>query len=193
MHQIKDGTGKGYLAKVTKDNRLSVFSASASVQLVQSLEQNEAYQVIGTSTLSSGTTTALHVQNSSSTKNMIITYMRHQVVDPAGGAALPNTSNYFSMAFGREYVSGGSLVTPVNVFAGAGKTAELTCYQSAPVLSGTADEIDRWYTKDEADMNSFRKEGAVIIPPNRTIELSYVGDQISGLLYARMSFLMREI
>ena len=94
MHQVKDGTGKGYLARVSSDNRLAVESASASVQLIQSLEKNEAYQVIGTATLSSGVVPALHVQNSSSTKNMIITYVRHQIIGQTGGTTIPNSSNH---------------------------------------------------------------------------------------------------
>lgn len=193
MHQLKDGTGSGYLAKVTKENRLSVFAASASVQLVQSLENGSAYQLIGEADLSSGTTTGLHIRNSSANFNMIITYIRHQIITPAGGTALPNESNYFQVVLDRDYGSGGSIVIPVNVNAGSGNTAGLTCYTGDPTLTGDGREIDRWYTKSDADMNSFVKEGAVIIPPNRAIDFSYVGDQTSGTFYTRISFLMREV
>ena len=85
------------------------------------------------------------------------------------------------------------MTTPVNVFAGSGNDAEVTAYQGAPTLAGTATEIDRWYTKAEGDMHAFNKEGAVIIGPNRTMELSYVGDQTNGILYTRLSFIMKEM
>jgi hypothetical protein len=189
---IRSGVGNGYQAKVNADNRLHVYSKSASNQHSVSEEHQEAYQVIGTATLAAATVPVLHIKNTSSDKNMIVSYIRHQVIDPANGTALPNASCYFKIALGRTYTSGGSEVTPVNVYGGSAKTAEVTAYDSAPTLGGTAQEIDRWYTKAEADMNAFNKEGALIIPPNKTIELSYVGDHTAGICYARVSFYMEE-
>ena len=188
---IKDGSS-GYTAKVGSDNRLRVYAKSGSIQHAVSEADEDAYQVIGTASLSSGTTTALHITNNDPVKNMIITYLRHQIVGQSGGTAFPNVDNYFSVSLTRTYVSGGSLCTPVNVYSGSGNTANITAYCSAPTLSGTALEIDRWYTKAEADMNTFNKEGALIIPPNSTIEISYIGDQTSGTIYARASFIMEE-
>jgi len=192
-HMIKDGTGRGFLVKVTSENELSVESVSESIQHHISSVKEQAYQVIGVSTLAASTVVALHVKNTSADKNLVVTYIRHQVVDPSGGTAIPNSSNYFRVALGRTYSAGGSLVTPVNVFGGSGNAAEVTAYSSAPTIVGTADEIDRWYTKAEADMNTFNKEGAVIVPPNKTMEMSYVGDQTGGIIYARLSFIMRDI
>ena len=189
---IRDGKGRGYLAEVDREQRLKVFSTNISIQNYISEFKDQAYQVIGTATLSSGTTVALHIKNTSSDKDMLITYLRHQVIDPAGGTALPNASNYYRLALGRTYSSGGSTATPVNCKGGSGNAAEVVAYQGGPTLAGTALELDRWYTKDEADMNNFNKEGAVILPPSTTLELSYVGDQTSGTLYTRLSFLMED-
>ena len=190
--QIRDGTGKGFLAKIDGDNRLEVSSKSAALQHVISEEKQLAFQVIGTATLANATVVGLHLKNTSSTKNMIITFIRHQILDQAGGMALPNASNYFRIALGRTLSSGGSTATSVNVFQGSGNAAEVTATQGSPTLTGTANEIDRWYTKAEADMNTFNKEGALIIPPNGNVEFSYVGDQTSGTLYVRVSFLVEE-
>jgi len=187
---IRDGSGNGYLAKVNSENRLTVSSKSASNQHVVSAESHEAYQCIGTATLANETVTALHLKNTSEEKIMVVTYIRHQVIDPANGTALPNASCYFKVALGRTYASGGAAATPINVFGGSGNTANVTAYQTAPTLAGTAKEIDRNYTQSEANMQSFNKEGAVIIPPNETIELSYVGDHTAGILYTRISFYM---
>ena len=189
MEQIKDGTGKGYLARVDSDNRLRTYAKSASIQHVVSEHEEEAYQVIGIATLSAGTVVALHIKNISNT-NMVVTYLRHQVVGATGGTSFPNTSNYFTVGLTRTYSSGGSVVTPVNVFGGSGNQAEVTAYHGDPTLAGTAQEIDRWYTKSDGDMNTFNKEGALIIPPNQTMEVSYVGDRTGGTIYTRVSFIM---
>lgn len=187
---IKDGTGAGYAAKVDSSNRLRTYSKSASIQHVVSEHDQEAYQIIGLSTLSAGIVTVLHMKNISQDDNIIVTYIRHQVVGVSGGTPFPNPDNYFSVSLGRTYVSGGSIATPVNVFGGSGHTAEALIYQGDPVLTGTSQEIDRWYTKADGDMNTFNKEGALIIPPNQTLEITYTGDQTSGTIYGRLSFIV---
>jgi len=192
MDTIRDGKGGGYLAEVGSDNKLRVSSKSSSIQHNISAEEKQAYQVIGSATLSSGTVTILHIKNTSSLLNMVITYLRHQVVGAAGGTAFPNSSNYFSISLGRTYSSGGSVAITVNVNAGSGNTAQVLVYEDGPTLTGTAKEIDKWYTKSDGDMNTFSKEGALIIPPNSTMEIAYIGDQTSGTIYARISFIMEE-
>jgi len=187
---IKDGTGSGFMAKVDSDNRLRTYAKSASIQHVVSEHDEGAYQIIGIATLSAGTVPVLHIKNVSSDTNMVITYIRHQVIGAAGGTAFPNDSNYFSVRLGRTYSSGGDTATPVNVFSGSGNVAKITAYQNEPTLSGTADEIDRWYTKSDGDMNTYNKEGALLVPPNKTIEVAYVGDRTSGTIMARISFIM---
>ena len=193
MTILEDGTGKGYQAKVTPDNELKIAGEFRSIQHNASKINEDAYQVIGTATLASGTVVGLHVKNNSSTKLLAVTYIRHQIIGQAGGTALPNTSNYYSVRFGRTFSSGGTSTIPVNVNNGSGNTSETTVYYNNPTLAGTASEIDRWYTKAEADMNIFIKEGAVILKQGNTLELSYIGDQTSGTLYTRLSFVMIDI
>jgi hypothetical protein len=188
--KIKSGIGNGYEAGVNADKRLMVEAESVTIQHNVSHLKEQAYQCIGVATLTSGTTTALHIRNTSANKIMTITYIRHQIIDQAGGTALPNANNYYRIALGRTYVSDGSAVIPINVYAGSGNSAEVIAYQGNPTLTGTAEEVDRHYTKAEGDMNTFNKEGSLIIPPTKTIELSYVGDQTSGIIYTRISFLM---
>lgn len=191
---IKDGAGKNYLAKVNEDQQLLVSAESESVQHHWSNKHRQAYQAIGTTTLANGVVTALHIKNISTTRNLVVTYIRHQIIDQAGGTTFPNASNYFKLAFGRTYNTGGSEIDPVNMYEGSGNIAEVTVYNDLGTtgLTGTAKEIDRWYTKAEGDMNTFNKEGALILEPQRTLELSYVGDQSSGTLYTRLSFIMKS-
>ncbi len=187
---ILDGTGDGHFAKVGADHRLRTYSKAASIQHVVSEDDQNAFQVIGTANLSAATVVVLHLTNNDTSENAIVTYLRHQIIAASGGTAFPNVSNYFRIAVGRMYSSGGTVATPVNVFSGSGKTTKVTCYQGGPTLTGTANEIDRWYTKADGDMNTFNKEGALIIPPNKTMEIAYVGDHTGGICYGRISFIM---
>ena len=183
----------GDSAKVNSNHQLEVNAVNRSIQHFAAVEKGQAYQIIGTATLASGTTAALHIKNTSTDKNLIVTYVRHQIIDAAGGTAFPNVSNYFRAAFGRTYSSGGSTATAINMNQSTGNEASITAFDSAPILSGTALEFDRWYTKEEAEMAVFIKEGAPTLGPNKTIELSYVGDHTSGIIYVRLSFIFLDL
>ena len=63
---------------------------------------------------------------------------------------------------------------------------------SRATLAGTAVEVDREYWKTEAELVRFNKEGAMIIGPNDTFEVSFVGDHTAGIGYVRVSFMMVE-
>lgn len=184
---IEDGQGSGKKAKVDSDNRLVVNARSESIQHYTSQEEENAYQIMNVLDVTPGTTVSQHFTNNDPTLDMVITYIRHQVIE--SDIALSNKNNYFRIAFGREYVSGGLEIKPVNVFKGSGEEADVTVHCSNPNLTGTAIEIDRWYTKDVCDMHSFNKEGSVVIGTGQTVEFGYVGT-FTGSLYTRVSFLM---
>lgn len=190
---IDDGKGSGKKAKVDVDNRLAVSSRAESIQHYISHEEEQAYQVLNVTPFTAGTTVACHFKNVSADKDMIITYIRHQVLNPSEtlpSNADPETGEFFRIAFGRTYSSGGAETLPVNIFRGSGNLAEVEFHCGNPTLSGIAVEIDRWYTQSDTDMNVFNKEGSVVIGPNQTIELSYVSKG-TGHLYSRLSFLMK--
>ena len=187
---IEDGKGTGKQAKVSGSHRLYVDAKSSSLQHIVSEEEEGAYQVIGTTTAASGTETLLHITNNDTTRELVLSYIRLQQLTLAGGTALPNAANYFSIRLGSTYVSGGAAVVPVNVNAGSSNAAAVTVYQTSPVLAGTALEIDRWYPVSDGETQTYSKEGALIINAGQTLEISYVGDHTSGVLYSRVSFYM---
>jgi hypothetical protein len=191
--KIESGTGNGRYAAVDSSNRLVVASVSLPRQHFVSKVDNNAYQVIGTATPANGTVNVLHLANNTSDKAYTITYIRNQIVDAAGGTALPNASNYWQMGFGLTYASGGSAVSPVNVFAGASRTPSAIAYDSNPTLSGTFDEIDRYYFKADGDVEKYSKEGSLILPPGRSLTARLVGDNTSGTVYTRFSFYVTDI
>ena len=190
---LVNGTGSGcYPLEIGPDNRAHVRAVAESLQHATAHEQQNAYQVIGEANLASGTVVPLHISNGSVASDIIVTYIRHQIIDAANGTAFPNVSNYFRLSFGREYSSGGSLATITNTNSGSVKTSESVVYEDNPTLSGTAIELDRWYTKAEGDMNTFNKEGAVILRPGQSMELAYIGDHTAGIIYTRLSFIVVE-
>lgn len=190
--KLIDGTGKSYGAQVNDANQLEVHASVAQQQHWYSEVKGQAYQVHGiTDTLTSATVPILHLLNTSSDKEVIVTYIRHQVIDT--NATIPATDNYFGVGFGRTYSSGGTAITPTNMNTGSGNAAEVTCYHSTPTLTGTNTEIDRYYNESEASLLIYNKQGSIVIAPNDTLELYYVSTATAGIAYARLSFYMQPI
>ena len=189
---IRDGTGNGFLASVNSNNQLEVQSESEEIQHTISFNNGQAYQAFCTTPLSNGTVICQHITNNDPNRNLVVTFVRHQIIGASGGTSFPNVGNYFRISFGTTYSSGGTESTPVNVNNGSGNLANVTVYGGNPTVTGTPVEIDRWYTKSDGDMNTFNKEGSVILQPGQSLEFAYVGDQTSGTMYSRVSFLMKE-
>jgi hypothetical protein len=192
MAFVDDGTGTGNKARVTSEKRLSTEAVASPIQHHISHNSEGAYQVSGEATLAAATVSILHIENTSTDNDMIVSYIRLQIVGQTGGTAIPNTSNYFRVSTGRTYASGGALKAPTNVHFGSPKTSEVSVYSSGATLAGTAIEIDRWYPTSDGDRITYTKEGSIIIPRGQTLEMSYIGDHTGGLAYARVSFFMQS-
>jgi len=188
---IKSGTGNGKLASVDDSNRLQVRAYSEAFQHTIADEDQQAYQVIGEATLSSGTVTPLIITNNNADNRIVVTYIRTQVVGSSGGTALPDSGNYFSIDLGGSYTSGGTVATPVNTTVSSGNLPIVTAYQGDPtVVAGST--VDKWFPVSDGDKNSFNKEGSIIIRQGQSIQFNYTGDQTSGTVYVRLSFVMMQ-
>ena len=186
---LESGSGNGKVASVDSDNRLLTASFNIPFQHLIAKDYQKTFQTWGTATLASGTVTPLHIKNASSDKVYVITYLRWQVVDEAGGTALPNVSNYMSFGYGPTYSSGGTSVTPVNMSSGSNVVSNLTVYQGNPTLSGSLTEFDRHFPKTEGDIYVYNKEGGALLLPGSTFAAQYTGDHTSGTAYARVSLI----
>lgn len=190
--KIISATGSGYGAQINSNNQLHTYTESASQQHIVSERDGKAFQVWGEANLASGTVVALHCTNDSSTDVAVGTYIRWQILDPSGGTALPNASNYLQIGYGGTFSSGGAITTPVNMNTASGSVSNISCRDSNPTLSGAATYFDRHYPAAEGDMYNFNKEGTLILAPGKTLEFSYVGDHTSGKVYVRFSFFISD-
>ena len=191
--KIESGTGNGRYAGVDKTNHLAVSAIILPRQHFVSKVDQKSFQVIGTATPANGTVNVLNLSNNTSDKTFTFTYIRSQLVDPAGGTALPNASNYLQIGSGLTYASGGTIVTPRNVHVGSAVTSGGSAYAGNPTLTGDFVEYDRYYFKSDGDDVSYSKEGSLILPPGRSLTARYVGDHTSGTVYVRFSFYATDV
>lgn len=131
----------------------------------------------------------LYVKNDDPLRDLVVTYIRHQVVDLTGGTTLPNGNNYFTMSMNPTLTNAGDVLVAKNVNPGFGNDAIITSYGNGSIVT-PGDEFERWFTKDLGDMNIYNKEGALILKYGNSMDISYVSDHTSGLFYFRLSFIM---
>lgn len=188
---ITDGEGSGHTAGITKENQLKTLAVTHSIQHHNSRTEGNSYQVIGDfAAINNATHTLLHVVNLSSTLDMVVTYLRLNVVDLTGGTALPSSSTFFQIGFDTTVSAGGSIVTPVNMNQSSGKSAPVTATDNNPAMAGTFTEVDRWYPESPGVENTYYKDGSIVMGVGESIEIRVTSDHTTGVGYCRLSFIM---
>lgn len=186
--------GSGRQAFVSNNGQLLTQSESLSLQHFISRYDGQSYQWQFEDTgIQSATNVVGLITNNSTTLSMVISYIRLQAVDLAGGTAIPSINAYWSLNFDETYASGGAAGTaPVNLNRQSGKAADVTVYDTNPTLAGTAVEFDRLYVSSEGQ-DSFSKDGAVILGAGDSMSIKLVADNTSGLAYGRVTFMMMDL
>lgn len=189
--RIEDGGGTGRQVQVTDEFQLKVVSENHELQHHESLTNGEAYQVIGDfAAVNNSTHAVLHLKNDDTTKLLVVSFIRVQLLNVSGGTALPDPGNRFEIGFGRTVSSGGTAVTPVNMNTTSGNTASVTATDNNPTMAGTFTEFDRWYPDSGESMMTFNKQGSLILGQDDTLEVRVVSDHTAGTAYARVTFMM---
>jgi hypothetical protein len=180
---IDDGIGRGFSAKVNKENRLGVESVSLAAQAVRSREYGEAFQVEGTITITTSDTPVLWIRNDSQDKLLVVTYLRVMSI----GAAASNVDGYFTIKLGSTYTSGGGAVTPVNLNRNSGRISPTVAYDgsSSLTLSGGSQIDKNW---EANSMQAYNKEGSIVLGNNDAISVWHKGSTVAGSAYARISY-----
>ena len=181
--RIKDGTGLSYSAKVDSSNRLTTAAVTTSGQSYFSRINEDAYQVWGQVNIDTSSTPILYLENTSSNKDLVVTYIRVATA----GAADTNPNAYFAIMADCEYVSGGAVVTPINMNVGSARAAEALCYSGSTALTLTSgNEIDRNFEANTTQV--YNKEGSLILKTGASMCIHHIGSTVSGVAYARISF-----
>jgi len=187
---ISDNTGNiGNGLKIDKDNRAHTRAVNIPHQHAVSSKEHRAFQISTTQAIATTTQNILFLKNTSDTRDLVITNIRLSTA----GAAVTNTSAFFTVRIGGDRASGGTTSTPTNMYVGNQTTTEGDFFDSTStniVLSGTQTEIDRSF---EANVEiSYNKIGSLILPKNSVLIISHIGSTVAGDAHARVSFFYEE-
>jgi hypothetical protein len=179
-------------AHIDRKFRLFVNAEASSLQHIISEEDEEAFQVEGETAWSaaSGAENVLHIKNTSTIKNLVVTYIRLQAITDL---TVPAIGTYFTLETGETYASGGSAVTPVNMNVGSSRPATATAYEGNPTLAGSSTQFDKWFLAINGGTQIFNKEADLIVGPTKTMKVLFTpAGSHTGTAYARISFVMLE-
>jgi hypothetical protein len=160
-------------------------------------EHQTVFDVVGSIVVGSGVTSTsggvvLFVQNNDPTKFLIVDRIYVQVAQPVA-AALPQTSTFFSVGFGRTYLSGGAALTVVNENRFTTNTPNATVVNAAGALlgvTGSFTEALRFYPQAGPVFEMVPQAGdSIILTRGNSIEVDFNAGLLgSGIAMAVMRF-----
>jgi len=180
----------GTIAGVTNAGQLRAVSETHSLPFHISYTQAGVYQFVADATVINGTATVWHIKNTDTTKLLVIAEINAQVVDAAGGTAIPSANTYFEIGFNRTYSSGGTALTLVNQNRTVGKVASIDLYDNAPTLAGTFLQTQKWFPSAEAERYTFEERDSLILGLNDTLEMRIVSDHTSGTALSHCTLML---
>lgn len=195
---IEDGLGTGEMAEVF-DNRLRTFAVQDSLMNHLSIEPEHqtVFDAFGTIVIASGITgvsggVVLFVQNNDPSRFVIVDRIYVQIAQPVA-AALPQTSTYFSVGFGRTYTSGGNVIATVNENRFTTNISVTTAVNSTGAilgLTGTFTEALRFYPQAGPVFEIVPQAGdSIILTRGNSIEVDFNSGLLgSGIALAVMRF-----
>jgi len=130
MVRIDDG-GKNGSVSVSNTQRLDVSSRSASREYYESRDEGQVYSVISVDATAVANEESIYVQNTSTSKDMII----DQVIIST------DTASLWRIKFVTGTATGSSVLTPINLKKASSNSASSTCRGNGAV-GGTTDNGD---------------------------------------------------
>jgi len=179
---LEDGKGRGNIAAVSSENRLSVDSVSTSIEHHANHHEGKAYNIIFSQSPTAADDCIAFFMNNDS-DDLVIEGVTLGVTD-----CTANDSLYFKVGdVGTR--NGATDITPVNMNAGSGKSAVGTFEQGADLDGGAATlagglEFNRFIFAGVTDLTTQYKnfEQDLILPKNRTMSV-WVGGSATGTYY----------
>lgn len=184
--QIADGTGKGFLTSVNEQNQLKTVAEEHTMEHFHAREYSRVFVIVDTYSFT-GNSVVFHMKNDSQRRNIVFHEVFMQIMNPAGGTTFPSTNTYFVTEYGPTRSSGGELITAVNTRRDSGLLSDTTIYKG-PTVSGTGEEIGRWYPKEDADWIKQKHEESFIMGFNDTFQVRLVTDHTSGTALVKIRF-----
>ena len=169
--KIEGGTGNGYAAKVTSENRLTVEAVTLTAEAHTNQMEGEAYHALFSEKANNASSLLFFTKNTSES-DMVIEGL-HVYSDAAGKLTIKLNDT--------GTPSGTTTVLPTNCNAGSGNVADILAYSGTSILglSGGV-EVLNLRTSAAGKTEYYNFEVDMIVPKNKTFSI-YSG--VSAITY----------
>jgi len=172
---IEGGTGNGYAAAVTSDNKLAIEGPTDSREHHTNHADGLAFNLMFSATPTNGDNPFLYVKNTSDDDLVIEGFTLHEV-----------GSEYFDFKLGDTGTpTGGTTITPANLNSGSGNIATGTFENAVAITALTGGTtIQRIYHLTSVGETLYNFEQDVILKPNGvlTVYAQTGGTALAGVL-----------
>lgn len=160
MTVIKDGTGKGYLAKIDGDNRLMTTAISESIDSHVNQKEGQSYSIIVSQTPTGAGDCFCYILNLSTTYKIFVTSIKiYTVTDETIQVKIKDVGT----------AAGGTPYIPVNRNSGSTNLADATI-EVGNDITGLAGGlvVDQFFVKGNASTIKLDWDSGLIIDTNQT-------------------------
>ena len=164
--QIRDGTGRAYLARVNLDNELAVRATSVEERLAAAIDQQYYEATTGKVTLTDANETGLIYMYNGDTasREIVIDRVFWDIWTSTGGTGEDGTLTYYK----NPTITGGTDIVPNNTHFTAQTAAPGTYKKSLTTMTGTA-----WWLGYITDKQSIAlEEGRIVMPAGTSFGIS---------------------
>lgn len=185
---IYGGTGNGYAAGVTNDNKLQVKAVTVSDEHYHNNDLGRAFHAVFNQSPTAADDCIFYIANDSDDRTMVI-----EGVDIGVKNCTADDEIYFEINTAGT-TNAGTTLTPVNVNAESGHSAGVTCEYGADLDGGaatltTGSEVYRMVLAGITDMTNkmFNMECDISIPYGKAFTI-WIGGSATGTYYINLPF-----
>lgn len=172
MEQITDGTGKGYLAKVDENNRLSTFSVSETVTELAARSGNSYNVNTGTITLTSASESGLLYLKNNGDNDLIIISIGYLLGDSTGGSGDIQAKVIFNPTGGTVISGATDVDININKNAGSSKVLDVDAYKGEEGRTITGGS-DAYYSLIAGDSRGYViSTGSLVFPKGSSLGIA---------------------
>lgn len=169
MTVIKDGTGAGFLVRVTEEHRLATVSVSVPQIANESIEDGLAFQIEGETTIVAGVEKTVLIIINNSDDLISIERIFTSVQNETG--IIITARIYLGQS---TITAGGTAKTPINLNTASLNTIDVTALENNPTLGGTDTKIQEHYFR-LTDTECTEYFGAINLAKNKSIRVTCEG------------------
>jgi len=164
--QIRDGKGRGFLAKVNSDQQLITRATAVDQRLASAADQNYYEATTAKVTLANANETGIiYIKNENQQGlDIVVDRVFFDMWTSTAGTGADGTLRYYI----NPTVTGGTDIVPANTFFASSTAAVGTFKKSLTTMTGTA-----WWTGYITDKTAVEiNEGRIVIPNGKSFGIS---------------------